>query len=131
MTKKPKMSKVTERRVKRADDVAKALQYQLDACRSAAHAPAMVISDEHGLCLAAAGPRETCDEVAAELPLIGRKTREFEGVLLATGGGRRITMQRFDVRGDELYVGVIEGDESRIPAQLARSISGVSRILTT
>lgn len=126
MMKKPAQR---ERRQRRATDMSNAITYQLDACARAAALEAMLVSDENGLCLAATGARDACEELAAELPIIGRKTREFEGVLLAAGGGRRVTVQRFHVGPDELYLCAVGGDERRIPAQMARSISGLSRIL--
>ncbi len=89
-----------------------------------------MLSDEHGLCLAASGPRDTCDEVAAKLPIIGRKAGDFQGVLLTPQGGFLAMLQRFFVDESELYLCAIGGDENLRARQIARSISGVARILS-
>src|SRR5262245_50820945 len=70
----------SERRRRRSKDPLQALHLQLDACRRAAALDGMVLSDEDGLLLAATGDRDACDEVAARLPLIGRRSPAFEGV---------------------------------------------------
>jgi hypothetical protein len=120
-----------DRRNKRADDVALALRYQLDACRSEGEMDAMVLADEDGLCLAASGPVDTCHEVAAVLPFLGRRRRDFAGTVLSAKGGLRILVRAFDFGGQELYACAIGGDETDEARQveLDRSVSGVARIL--
>jgi hypothetical protein len=121
-----------ERRRLRTDDITRALTYQLDACREAADADAMLISDEHGMCVASVGESGTCWEVAARLPMLGRKTDDFEGVLLGGAlGGFKIAMRKLVIAGTELYVALVGGAEDRTPAQIERSAIGVARILAT
>jgi hypothetical protein len=91
----------------------------------------MVLSDEDGLCLAASGPESTCQELAATLPLIGRKAGDFSGVLLAPGGGMSAMVQRFRVDSAELYMCALGGDEDLRARQIARSIRGCARILAS
>ena len=118
-----------DRRRKRANDVALALRYQLDSCRDQAGMDALVVADEDGLCLAASGPLETCHEVAAVLPFLGRKRRDFQGTVLSGRGGLRVLVRSFDFGGQELYCCAIGGREEHRAEELDRSVNGVTRIL--
>jgi len=118
----------TDRRRRRATDVALALRYQLDACRGPSAMEGLVVADEDGLCLAASGPLETCHEVAAVLPFLGRR-KHFQGTVLSAKGGLRVLVRAFDFGGQELYACAIGGDERRRAADLDRSVAGVTRIL--
>lgn len=118
-----------DRRRKRASDVALALRYQLDASRSLVHMEALVVADEDGLCLAASGPLDTCHEVAAVLPFLGRRRPTFQGTVLSAKGGLRVLVRAFDFGGQSLYACAIGGDESQRAAELERSVTGVTRIL--
>jgi hypothetical protein len=123
------MQIVRERRRRRSENTTLALHYHLEAARRAARLDGLVLSDEDGFCLASSGDPEACQEVAAQLPFIGRKVRDFEGVLLGSEGGWRIRMHRFGVPGGELYLCAIGrggGDQER---HLARSRGAVRRIL--
>jgi len=118
-----------ERRQRRSDNTTLALHYQLEACRRAARLEGLILSDEDGFCLASTGDPHACQEVAAQLPFIGRKTREFEGVLLGTEGGWRICMHRFGVPGGELYLCAIGAGGAERDRQMALSRGAVRRIL--
>jgi hypothetical protein len=89
----------------------------------------MVLSDEHGMCLASSGNPASCEEVAARLPLVGRRVRDFDGVLFSAERGFAVKMRRFTVGEVELYVCAIGGRPDLRDRQVARSITGVSRIL--
>ena len=118
-----------ERRHRRSDNTTLALHYQLEACRQAARLDGLVLSDEDGFCLASSGDPQACHEVAAQLPFIGRKVGEFEGVLLGTEGGWKIRMQRFGVTGGQLFLCAIGAGGPQRDRQLARSRGAVRRIL--
>lgn len=118
-----------ERRHRRSDNTSEALRLQLEECRKAANLEAFVLSDEDGLCLAASGDETACGEVAARLPLLGRKVKHFDGVLLAPNRGWQVRMERFEVSGSELYMAVIGSSEAR-DRELHRSIGGAMRILS-
>ena len=120
---------VRERRQRRSDNTTLALHYQLEACRQAARLDGLVLSDEDGFCLAASGDPQACHEVAARLPFIGRKVREFEGVLLGTEGGWRIRMQRFGVAGRRALPVRHRRRRRGARPELARSRGAVRRIL--
>jgi hypothetical protein len=119
----------TDRRRKRANDVALALRYQLDTCRGQAAMDALVVADEDGLCLAASGPLDTCHEVAAVLPFLGPRRHAFQGTVPSTKGGLQVLVQAFQFGGQELYACAIGGREEHRARELDRSVAGVSRIL--
>jgi len=125
------MSKDPDRRYKRSSEIFQALGHQLKACWEDGSLDGLVLSDEDGLCLAAAGPADTCGEVAATLPMLGRKAGDFKGILLADRGGVSAMVQRFRVEDTELYMCALGGDEDRQARQIARSISGCARILAS
>jgi hypothetical protein len=120
----------TERRSRRSENTTRALFYQLDACRADADLEAVVLSDEDGLCLASAGDRDTCDEIAANLPFVGSKTPNFEGVLFSPRKAWKVGVRRFEVLGTELYLCVAGGREGHRVQQMERSLGGVARILS-
>jgi|RhiMetdeSRZDD1v2_1073273.scaffolds.fasta_scaffold922372_3 hypothetical protein len=120
---------MSDRRRRRTEDVMEALHFQLDACRESAQLTAMVVADEHGMCLAASGAIAMCSELAARLPLLGRKAGDFEGVLLGAKAGVPIAMKRIRVDGSELYACALGGIKERHAVELQRAEFGVRRIL--
>jgi hypothetical protein len=118
-----------ERRMRRSDITTVALAYQLDECRRAAQLEAMVLSDEVGVCLALSGDPYSCEEVAARLPLVGRRVRDFDGVLFSPERGFAVRMRRFQIGDSDLYVCAIGGRPDQRDRQIMRSITGVTRIL--
>lgn len=124
------MKLMRDRRRRRTEDVTRALVYQLDAACVAAEADAMLVADEYGMCLAQVGSVDACWEIAARLPILGKKTIDFQGVLLGgERGGWRVAMRKLMVAGSELYVAAIGGTEDRTPAQMDLTMKGVTRIL--
>jgi hypothetical protein len=120
---------MSDRRQRRTEDVMEALHFQLDACREEAQLTAMVVADEHGMCVAASGAESTCSELAARLPLLGRKAGDFEGVLLGAKGGVPVAMKRIRIDGAELFACAFGGVKERHALQLMRVENGVRRIL--
>jgi hypothetical protein len=118
----------TERRHNRSANTTRALCFQLNASLKRAELEGFVLTDEGGVCLAAAGDSHACDEIAAHLPLVGRKVGEFEGVLFGPGAQWDVQMRRFEVEGTRLFLCAIGESQSR-KTQLAQSVEGVSRIL--
>jgi hypothetical protein len=118
----------TERRHNRSANTTRALCYQLDASLKRAELTGFVLTDDGGVCLAAAGDAHACDEIAAHLPLVGRKVGEFEGVLYGPAAQWDVQMRRFEVEGTDLYLCAIGGSDARND-QMRHSINGVARIL--
>jgi hypothetical protein len=122
---------LSDRRHRRTDDVLEALHLQMDACREDGEMMAMVVADEHGMCLASSGAAQTCSEIAARLPILSRKAGDWEGVLLGARGGMPVAMKRFQFEGNELYACAIGGNPDRHASELSRAEVGVARILST
>jgi hypothetical protein len=118
-----------DRRKRRSSDVREALRYQLAACCEDARLDAMVLSDEDGLCLAASGTPATTEEVAAALPILGRRAGDFHGVLLSGHAATKLLVHRFRHDTSELYLAAVGDDEELCVRQIARSLQGLGRIL--
>lgn len=118
----------TERRHNRSANTTRALCFQLSAALKRARLEGMVLTDEDGVCLASAGDDHACDEIAAHLPMMGRKVGKFEGVLFGPETQWDIHMKRFSVEGTSLYLCAIGAGEARND-QLQQSMAGVARIL--
>jgi hypothetical protein len=118
-----------DRRRHRSADATVALRYQLEACRAEGRLDAVLLADEDGLCLAHAGSAEAAGEIAAQAPILGRKTDRFRGVLLAQGSGTEVVVKRFDVAGTRMYACAVGRADDRSETLVQRSIGGASRIL--
>ncbi len=118
-----------ERRRRRAKTITLALSYQLDDCCKDGDIQAMVIADGEGLPLGAAGDTYACDEVAARMVVVGRRIREFNGILLGAGMRWDVQMTKLDVDGSELLVCAVGGTPEQRKKQIARSAEGAMRIL--
>lgn len=89
-----------DRRVHRSDQRGPALDHQLAACRRAAALDAIVVADEDGLVIAAAGGAEVCAELAA----LGSTAPGSTRVLAIDGARLRVIAAggTVDRRGQEL-----------------------------
>ena len=65
-----KEGRASERRHRRSGCLADALRLQLEACREDEGLAAIVVSDEHGFCVAHSGGDGSHDELAARLPML-------------------------------------------------------------
>jgi hypothetical protein len=118
-----------ERRVRRAETVTLALSYQLDDCCKDGQIEAMVVANEDGLPLAAAGDSYACDEVAARIVLVGPRISSFDGTLLGSGARWDVQMTKVQVDGSELLVCAVGGTSAQRKKQIARGAAGALRIL--
>ena len=118
-----------ERRRRRSLHPAVALSYQLETLCHEGGIDAMVVADDNGLPLAAAGDAYACDEVAARVVMVGRKIREFGGTLLGPGQRWDVQMTKVDVDGAELLVCAVGGDATQRQLQIARGVASAQRIL--
>jgi hypothetical protein len=90
---------------------------------------AMVVADGEGLPLAAAGDAFACDEVAARIVGVGRRIREFNGVLLGGGARWDVQMTKVMIDGSELLVCAVGGTPEQRTKQMERGAEGALRIL--
>jgi hypothetical protein len=128
----------TERRHRRSACLADALRLQLDACREDEGLTAIVVSDEHGFCVAHSGGDGGHDELAAQLPMLADPAlrRSFEvddDELQAPRADLSVTT--FSVGGATLHACAVKESEAGTESSaeghelLARVASGFTRLL--
>jgi len=128
----------TERRHRRSGCLADALRLQLDACREDEGLAAIVVSDEHGFCVAHAGGDGNHEELAARLPMLADPAQhrafddddgEFQPERAA------LAVMTFSIAGARLHACVVKKPDAGTEANdggaevLARVVSGFSRLL--
>lgn len=115
-----------ERRVRRSEDLAMALQYLLTSQRERAGLTHILLSSTEGILLACDGDRAECEELAAYAPFIARG----EGFALDSRRLAGVTVHRFRVgREDVLLLLRGEATGPRVAPALMAAIEGVARIL--
>jgi len=105
-----------------------ALHFQLASARSEGKLEAMVVADDAGLVLAAAGPWAKCEELAAYAPLLARGHWAEPGVADADAMaelGASASVQSVEVGGQRMLLCARGGTGG----SLARRAEGVARIL--
>jgi hypothetical protein len=118
-----------ERRRRRTADTLLALRYQLEVCRSDGALQALMISDEDGLPMVQVGAADALGEIAANLPILERRSNAFEGVVLSPRGAPEITVRKFHVDDGHLFVCAVGGRRHSAATLVARTIRGAQRIL--
>ena len=115
-----------ERRSRRSEDLAMALQYLLSAQRERAGLTHILLCTLDGILLAYDGDRGECEELAAYAPFIARG----EGYALDPRRLTGLTVHPFRVGKEDLLL-LLRGDElaDKIAPVLMASIEGVVRIL--
>jgi len=129
----------SERRHRRSGCLADALRLQLEVCREDGGLTAIVVSDEHGFCVAHAGGDGDHDELAAWLPMLAAPARRgsFDG----DDGGltpRRaaLAVVTFSIAGASLHACAVKEPDAGTETSaggaevLARVASGFTRLLT-
>lgn len=114
-----------ERRVRRSDDLAMALQYLLTSQRERAGLTHILLSSTDGILLACDGDRAECEELAAYAPFIARG----EGFALDPRRVAGVTVNRFRVGREDLLL-LLRGEATgTVAPALMAAIEGVARIL--
>jgi len=108
----------SERRRHRSEKRGEALELMLDACRERSGAHALVISDEHGLLVAASGvDRIDAERIAAAMPWPLRPAQRA-----------RLRTMSFRVGpADRVWVGVVGSEDYAKP--MGEALAGARRIL--
>ncbi len=117
---------LAERRNRRSSDRCLALRYQLEHARERGGLEAMVLSDNDGLVLAAAGEDGVCEELGAYAPLLCRSPLGMRLPPLLRGG--EVAVRTMAMHGSGLYISCLGGGVAR-DALLDHSTRGVERIL--
>jgi hypothetical protein len=134
-----KTGRPSERRNRRSGRLADALRLQLEACREDEGLAAIVVSDEHGFCVAHAGGDGNHDELAARLPMLAdpAQHRAFDddddGTLQPQNAA--LAVMTFSIGGAKLHACVVKKPDAGTATTeggaevLARVVSGFSRLL--
>jgi hypothetical protein len=120
------MDSSVERRVCRSDSPGLALQYQIEHSRRQSRLRALVLTDQHGLPVATSGDEALCLELAAAAPWMHPAPG---GPVPAGFQGQDVMVRSFHVGEIELHLAAL-GDVSGCDEELARSLLGVTRILS-
>ncbi len=121
------MPYVPERRRRRSTRTSLAVRYQLEAVRERGEFPALVLADDQGLVVAAAGDPSLCEELAAHAPLISRATISRSGMTPRLRGAE-VEVRPLHLPDGLLHLACVGGPSAR-DALLDHSARGVRRIL--
>jgi len=128
-----RMASIENRRRQRSSDPLIALHYQLAHVRQEERLEALVVADDSGVVVAAAGAWATCEELAAYAPLLVRSS-SHEPPPSDEGAASRVAEMRPHV---DIQPVTVEGQTvllcsrggPRRAATLHRAAAGVARIL--
>ena len=116
-----------ERRRKRSNYKALALQYYLASVARRHRVVAMVVADNAGLLVAASMQGPESEELAAVAPLLMRE--DASGQTVADRHRLPIAIDPIDIDGSELFICAV-GQEAGCAAGLDQARGGVERILS-
>lgn len=127
-----------ERRRLRSAHLSQALELYLRAVGRSFHLSHVLVADHSGLLQANAGDHDECYALAAYAPMLDRaidpatRARILETLVQYVPGAQphRISLRRFDVFGETLYVCVIGDGGAGKEVALSRAVTGSRRILT-
>ena len=131
-----KEGRLSDRRLRRSGRLADALRLQLEACREDQGLAAIVVSDEHGFCVAHAGGDGKHEELAARLPMLAhpeqrRSLDDDDGELQP----QDLAVMTFSIAGATLHACVVKEPDAGTETSaggaeaLARVASGFTRLL--
>jgi hypothetical protein len=132
-----KAGRPSERRNRRSGRLADALRLQLESCREQEGVAAIVVSDEHGFCVAHAGGDGNHEELAARLPMLAdpAQHRAFDDDGEFQPRRAALAVMTFSIGGARLHACVVKKPDAGAEANdggaevLARVVGGFSRLL--
>jgi hypothetical protein len=133
MSERAKEGRPSERRHRRSGCLADALRLQLEACREDEGLAAIVVSDEHGFCVAHTGGDGSHEELAARLPILAdpaqRGSLDDDGGLPAPRA--TLAVRTFAIAGATLHACAVKRPSAAEAGAevLARVASGFTRLL--
>ena len=119
-----------ERRRNRSSDLAIALGLQLHYSVTRARFKSLVLSEELGLLVAAAGDQSEFEELAALAPLLAGERRYWRGIVKTAAGREQVTVARVDTPFGIFYLSGVAGQASAILSEMLQSGQGVARIVS-
>jgi hypothetical protein len=118
-----------ERRRNRSNDLAIALGLQLHYSVSRAHFKSLILSEELGLLVAAAGEKDELEELAALAPVLAGDRRYWQGTVKTEAGHEQVTVARVDTEFGTFFLSGVAGRASAVLAEMLQSCEGVARIV--
>lgn len=122
------MYPLEERRNRRSTHRDLALSFQLEHVRDRGRLEALVLADDDGLVLSAAGDAAVCRELGALAPLMAKSVLGIPLPPLLRGA--EVAVRIVHVHDQPLYLASVGGGVAR-DALLAHSMRGVHRILAS
>jgi len=119
-----------ERRRNRSNDLAIALGLQLHHSATRAKFKSLVLSEELGLLVAAAGEKREYEELAALAPLLVGNRRYWQGTVQTEAGNEQVTVARVETPFGTFFLSGIAGMASAILTEMLQSSEGVARIVS-
>jgi hypothetical protein len=122
------MKQAEERRRKRSNDPLVALHYQLASARQEGRLEAIVVADDGGLVVAAAGSWAVCEELAAYAPLIARSECDVPSASRMAEMRAKVDIKAVDVDGQTVLVCSQGGNKPvRVTESAARAVERILR----
>ncbi len=116
------------RRINRSEDIQVALSFQLAATAKKAKFGSIVLADDLGLVIAAAGRKSVCEQMAAVSPMLVAK----EGgacTIKNTKGSVLLSIAPIHIGPMQLYLCASEGEAAAAVQELHSGVVGITRIL--
>jgi len=133
MSERTKEGPGSERRRRRSGCLADALRLQLEACREDEGLAAIVVSDEHGFCVAHTGGDGSHEELAARLPILADPAQRgsLDGDAGLPSPRAALAVATFSIDGARLHACAVKEPSAtgRGVQALARVASGFTRLL--
>jgi len=118
-----------ERRHKRSRNTHTALGLQLASCAERAQLSALILAEDQGLPVAAAGKFEEAEEIAAMAPSLARDSGCWHGSVQTAEGIKSVTVCPVPTELGRLFLCAVGSVGSSVDTELIRSGVGVRRIL--
>lgn len=120
----------TERRMKRSHNVHEALELQLAATVKRGHFNSVILAENQGIAVAAAGKVTDDEEIAALAPglVLGKKLWQGK-ISLDNGPEKQVTIAPIQTDVGNLYICGIGGNSPLSVNELLAGTQGINRIL--
>lgn len=116
-----------DRRRRRSEIAANALEFALDGAAERGQLDAMVIADDFGLIVSQSHHGLDLGEVAAIAPIVGRG--QARAKVRRAGSARDLCVRTVSVLGEHLHVAAVGGDPASQRREIAAAIRAAKRIL--
>ncbi len=123
---KPERGNV-DRRIKRSDNCAEALELALTSAAARANLDAMLLVDDAGLLVSQNATSLDLSMLAAVTPIVGRGKAVPR--IKRNGEKKEMSVRALQIDGDVLYVAALGGDNTSRQRELGRSLRAAMRIL--